>query len=532
MRPRQESPRHAYEPTRASLSAHPLPDWTTTPSSASSSTGTLPPWPGWAPLSGELTTVVEHSFRYWLKHNPYTEWYANSLRIPGSPAPGVSPPGLAVSPTTGSCRCSVRRAERASRGGGQQQKGGAVAWADAFADAGARYVVMGTKHHDGFLLWPSWHPNPFKQDYQLERDVIGELTDAVRARGMTLGLYYSGGLDWTFNDHVIADVDDLVAAVPQQPEYAAYAEAHWRELIERYEPSVLWNDIGFPYEANLLKLFADYYNAIPDGVVNDRFLQSNLGRPGSLRARLILGAIRLLMPLVMKRQGGLGSPSGGLHSDFRTPEYSAAKEIESRKWEACRGMGYSFGYNRLEQDEHLIAPDTLVRSFVDMVSKNGNLLLNVGPMADGTIPEIQMRRLRAMGAWLKVNGEAIYDGLRPWTRAEGQTADGTPIRFTQRRARLCAILLDTRRAQVVIRDLALLRSRKAHLLGNSAPVRWTQQGADVVLDVPQPWPDSPARAAFRTCPTDAVTTTRDEVSRRDAKCAQTFFRLCVLCIFA
>ncbi len=475
-----------YEPTRASLSAHPLPDWFN-----DAKFGIFVHWypsavVGWAPLSGELTTIVkEHGFRYWLKHNPYTEWYANSLRIPGSPAQEYHRQTYGADFPYDGFMPMFRAASERWDGD---------AWADVFADAGARYVVMGTKHHDGFLLWPSWHPNPYKQDYQLERDVIGELTDAVRARGMKLGLYYSGGLDWTFNDHVLADVDDLVAAVPQQPEYAAYAESHWRELIERYEPSVLWNDIGFPYEANLLKLFADYYNAIPDGVVNDRFLQSNLGRPGSLRARLILGAIRLLMPLVMKRQGGLGSPSGGPPADFRTPEYSSAKGIEARKWEACRGMGYSFGYNRLERDEHLIAPETLVRSFVDMVSKNGNLLLNVGPMADGTIPEIQMRRLRAMGAWLKVNGEAIY-GTRPWTRAEGQTADGTAVRFTQRGDALYAMLLDTPpAAQVVIRDLALPAVAEAHLLGNPAPVRWTQQGADVALDLPQPWPDSPAHA--------------------------------------
>lgn len=475
-----------YEPTRPSLEAHPLPDWFNDaklgifihcyPASV----------PAWAPTSGELTQMVrKHGFRYWLKNNPYTEWYANTRRIAGSPTQeyhrqtyGADFPYDAFMPL-------FKEAA---------DKWDLDAWADAFADAGARYVVMGTKHHDGFLLWPSWHPNPYKQDYQLERDVIGELTDAVRDRGMKMGLYYSGGLDWTFNDHLIEDVDDLLAAVPQQPEYAAYAEAHWRELIERYEPSVLWNDIGFPYAANLLKLFADYYNAIPDGIVNDRFLQSNLGRPGSLRYRLILGAIRLLLPLLLKRNSGLGSPSGGVPADFRTPEYAAASGIEARKWESCRGMGYSFGYNRLETDAHLIAADELIRSFVDMVSKNGNLLLNVGPMADGTIPEMQLRRLRALGAWLRVNGEAIY-GTRPWTRAEGRTTDGTPVRFTQRGDALYAVLLDTPAStHIVLQDVQLPATAAACLLGQPAPVTWTQQDAHLALDLPAPLPASPAHA--------------------------------------
>jgi alpha-L-fucosidase len=476
----------SYEPTHASLAAHPVPDWYNDAKLGIFIHCYPATVPCWAPTSGELTQVaVQHGFRYWLKNNPYTEWYFNTLRIPGSPTAeyhrktyGADFPYDAFMPM-------FREAA---------EKWDLDAWTDAFADAGARYVVMGTKHHDGFLLWPSFHPNPYKQDYQLERDVIGELTDAVRAKGMKMGLYYSGGLDWTFNDHVIADVDDLLAAVPQQPEYAAYAEAHWRELIERYEPAVLWNDIGFPYAANLSRLFADYYNAIPDGVINDRFMQSNLGKPGSLRYRLILGAVRLLMPLLMKRQGGLGSPSGGNHADFRTPEYSAAKTIETRKWEACRGMGYSFGYNQLETDEHLIAPAELIRSFVDMVSKNGNLLLNVGPMADGTIPEIQMCRLRALGAWLRVNGEAIY-GTRPWTRAEGSTADGMPVRFTQRGDALYAILLGTPAStRVVLQDLQLPATAAGSLLGQPLPVTWNQQGANLAVDLPARWPVSPAHA--------------------------------------
>lgn len=476
----------SYQPTLASLKSHPLPAWYD-----DAKLGIFIHWtpasvPGWAPTPGELSDLVaRRGWRYWLKHNPYTEWYANSLRIAGSPAQeyhrqtyGAAFPYEAFIPQFVQAHAHWDPA----------------AWAETFAMAGARYVVLVTKHHDGFTLWPSRHPNPHRSDFGSPRDLVGELTAAVRARGMRMGLYYSGGLDWTFDPRPIADLPDLIAAIPRSPEYAAYAEAHWRELIERYQPSVLWNDIGYPAGSNLLRLFADYYNAIPDGVVNDRFGQFNLGQEGSLRYRAILGLIKLIMPVLMKLAGGMGSPGGGAHADFRTPEYAAAKKITQKKWEACRGIGYSFGYNRQETDAHMIAPDALVRLFVDIVSKNGNLLLNVGPMADGTIPELQLSRLRALGQWLQVNGEAIY-GTRPWMRAEGVTADGIPVRFTRREETLYAILLGTpARSEVVLKGVTAPAGAAVTLLGGAAGLAWTQQGADLAVALPAAPRAAPAHA--------------------------------------
>ncbi len=91
---------------------------------------------------------------------------------------------------------------------------------------------------------------------------------------MRMGLYYSGGLDWTFNDTVLKDITDFGAAVPQQQAYVTYADNHWLELIERYEPVVLWNDIAYPAASDLPKLYAHYYNTVPEGLVNNRFAQS------------------------------------------------------------------------------------------------------------------------------------------------------------------------------------------------------------------------------------------------------------------
>src|SRR5262249_8374486 len=148
-----------------------------------------------------------------------------------------------------------------------------------------------------------------------------------------------------------------------------YVDAHFRELMARYHPAVLWNDIDYPKSGHPLEIMAEYYNAVPDGVVDDRF--------------------------------------GVKHSDFTSPEYQTLDKISAAKWEECRGLGRSFGSNRAGGEAETIAPDQLVFLLVDIVSKNGNLLLDVGPEADGTIPAVQLSRLKALGSWLKTNGEAI-----------------------------------------------------------------------------------------------------------------------------
>ena len=106
-------------------------------------------------------------------------------------------------------------------------------------------MVLVAKHHDGYCLWPTGVDNPCRPGWHSRRDVVGELAGAVRAAGMRFGLYYSGGLDWTFDDRPLGSMADVLAAVPRG-EYPAYAEAQVRELIDRYRPSVLWNDIAWP----------------------------------------------------------------------------------------------------------------------------------------------------------------------------------------------------------------------------------------------------------------------------------------------
>jgi len=434
-----QAPTH-YQPTLASLDKHPLPQWYD-----DAKLGIFIHWgrysvPGWATLQHPTHDFGNPDY---LKYNPYAEWYYNTMRIDGSPTQAYHREHYGVDYNYYNFAPIFDR---------ESQKWNPEQWATVFRDAGAKYVVLTTKHHEGFTLWPSATPNPTlpKDRQHATRDIVGELSKAVRAKGMRMGLYYSGGYDWTFVPGPIRTLADGPKVEPKSQAYGDYVFAQVHELIDRYHPAVLWNDIAWPATGRPLQVMADYYNAIPDGVVDDRFS----------------------VP----------------HSDFTSPEYSDVSEIRAKKWEECRGLGRSFGYNRAEGEAETIPSDKLIYMLADIVSKNGNLLLDVGPEADGTIPPVQMERLVALGAWLRQNGDAIY-GTHPWTRAEGTTDQGINVRFTRKGGDLFVILLGKPTSQgITVRNVTLRASSPAYLLGVKAPITWSQQGSDVKFNLPATLP--------------------------------------------
>jgi alpha-L-fucosidase len=431
-------PQKKYEATIESLNTHALPDWY-----ADAKLGIFIHWglysvPGWAVLTPE-SELSKLPVKEYVKRNPYAEWYYNTMRLDGSPTQEYHKEHY------GADYNYYNFAETFDK---EIKKWKPEEMAAAFKMAGARYVVLTSKHHEGFTLWPSEVPNPNwpKDRLKVSRDLVGELTKAVRADGMRMGLYYSGGYDWTFVPGPITDWTQSKTVEPQSEAYGKYADAHMRELIAKYKPSILWNDINYPKSGHPLEIMAEFYNAIPDGVIDDRF--------------------------------------GVKHSDFNSPEYETLSKIQEKKWEECRGLGRSFGYNRAEGEKETIAKDALIYLLVDIVSKNGNLLLDVGPEADGTIPAVQMDRLKALGAWLTVNGEGIY-GTRPWKRAEGETAEGLKVRFTQKDGAVYAFLLGEPKGKTVtIRDLKLKDGAAVQVLGASGNVSWKQEGGNVVVEMP------------------------------------------------
>ena len=318
--------------------------------------------PAWAEPTGAWGAIPPER---WFAHNAYAEWYANTIRIDGSPA-------------------AVHHAE--AHGGAPYEdfldrwtasEYDPADWAALFRSVEADYVIPVTKHHDGIALWqaPGTELNTVERGPR--RDLLEPLAEAVRAEGMRFGVYYSGGLDWSQTDFPpIASMGQVDEYRPVDEDYAAYATAHVRDLIDRFHPAVIWNDIDWPdagkADGSLARLVAHYRDVVPDGIINDRW-----------------GA-------------GIG--------DYRTSEYAHDRHNESGVgWEHNRGLGFSFGFNRIEDESLTMEPRELARLYADIVSRGGRLLLNVGPEASGAIPDVQRRTLTGVAPWLRE--------IKPFTRA-------------------------------------------------------------------------------------------------------------------
>ena len=337
--------------------------------------------PAWATPPAEIPVPDADPYA----HHQYAEWYANTVRIAGSP---------------------TWRHHQERYGVGTSYEDLADRWQpDGFAadtlvgelaDAGARYIVPTTKHHDGFCLWATRTTDFNAARRGPRRDLIRELHEATRRNGLRFGVYFSGALDWHAGDFPPIRSDaDLFAHRRNDPWFSRYAADQLDELISATSPDLLWNDIDWPDGGKgagrhgLAALLGRYFAAVPHGVINDRW----------------------------------GIPYHG----FLTREYTLAPGILAEPWEATRGLGSSFGYNQLEDEAGSLSGTELIRLLVTVVSRNGNLLLNVGPRADGTIPGLQRRALGDLGGWLRRNGHAVY-GTRPWIRDSEPT--GVPRAYT------------------------------------------------------------------------------------------------------
>jgi alpha-L-fucosidase len=368
------------------------------------------------------------------------------------------------------------------------------AWADLFRRAGAKFVVPVAEHHDGFAMYDSGLSDWTAAKMGPKRDVVGQLATAVRAAGLHFGasshraehyFFMNGGRQFP------SDVDDPQYASFYGPAHAgpddknkfaghpdpAYLNdwlARTAEIVTKYHPEVLWFDwwINTPeFEPYLKRLGAFYYN---DAAKN--------GYPAAINYKF------------------KAFPEGAAVLDIERGQLEAGRKL---LWQTDTSISIkSWGYIK---GDTFRSPESLIQQLIDIVSKNGCLLLNVGPKPDGTIPDEAQKILLDMGRWLSANGEAIY-GTRPWkvfgegpTKVEGGSFHDTAtkgytaqdIRFTAKGDTLYATSMGwPTDGKLTIKSLAKggpngdVAIGSVQLLGSAAQVRWTRDSSGLHLSLP------------------------------------------------
>ncbi len=367
-----------------------------------------------------------------------------------------------------------------------------AAWAELFEKAGAKYVIPTAEHHENFANWDS-DVTPFNSvKMGPHRDLIGDLSKAVRARGLKFGVSNHGIENFTF----INPTKELRARLEEKkadlfdPKWADFYNVadrsdeacrrfliNWAmrnaELIDKYQPDMLWFDNGVDQRyLDPIKLWvaAYYYNRA-----------SEWGKEVSLSTKKAAYA-----------PSGTNVATIGSIIDFEKIGARSPSGIRTGDWQVDDPIGSTWGYTT---GMRISAAPAIIGRLVDTVSKNGNYLLNISPQADGTISEEQQATLLAVGAWLKVNGEAIY-GTHAWTQyGDGEDArgrDAVLVRFTVKGEALYVILTGNVRpgAQVTVKSLGTSAGamKSATMLGTGAAIVATQSEAGLTVKLPEKLP--------------------------------------------
>ena len=448
-------PAQTYQPNWDSLDKRPTPAWF-----SDAKFGIFIHWgtysvPGYAPvISGKLA---------------YAEWYWNAMTNGRD-----NPKADALQKGTWAYHQKQYGADFPYQDFAQQFKAELFdpdQWADIFLHSGAKYVVLTSKHHEGFALWPSkeasrdWGRPWNSVETGPHRDLLGDLTDAVRRKGLHMGFYYSL-YEW-YNPLWLNDKQAFINQhmIPQ-----------FKDVVTRYKPDIIFGDGEWDLnsdEWHTPELISWLFNDSPvkdTVVINDRW----------------------------------GKDTRHKHGGYWTTEYTPGMAASDHPWEESRGMGFSYGYNRAETLNDYHSARELVIMLTDLVSRGGNLLLDIGPKADGTIPVIMTERLTQMGDWLKINGDAIY-GTRPWKTARQLSAgedlktdyskefssdyDVTKLTskieafFTSKGNDVYAILPRYPGGTFQIKDVTGVRA--VTLLGDTTPVKFTAANGGVSVQLPE-----------------------------------------------
>lgn len=466
----------------------PLPAQTTTPYQANWNSLDSRPTPQWWQDAkfGIFIHWGPYSVPAFSKVGEYSEWYWKNLVDPGRVKQGhretklfhdqVYGPNFTYPDFVPMFTCELFKPDQ---------------WAKMIQESGAKYVVLTSKHHDGYTLWPSkeadqsWGRAWNSQTSGPRRDLLDELTAAVRKTEVKMGIYYSL-YEW-FNPLYTMDPDRYVDQhmIPQ-----------FKDVVMRYAPEVIFSDGEWDHPDTTWRspeLLAWLFNESPckdTVVINDRW----------------------------------GKEIRHQHGGYYTTEYGSGMPNADHPWEENRGMAHSFGYSRTENLADYNSAQQLLYMLIDIVSRGGNFLLDIGPTADGSIPVIMQDRMHEIGAWLKINGKAIY-GSTTWKQScqwsEGKVRDAErgnyrvkydvmkltvnpdpgfavkEVFFTRKDHQLFAICPQLPDKELRLKDVRMDKAGSVSMLGRPGQLDWRQDGADLVIALPLLNPSTmPTRHAY------------------------------------
>ena len=328
-------------------------------------------------------------------------------------------------------------------------------WAKLARRAGQRYMVMTTKHHEGFCLFNSKLTSYCAPKQAAGRDLVAEYIEAARAEGLRVGFYYSL-MDWHHPDGARCATDEAA-----RKRFVEYIHGQIRELMTNYgKIDILWYDVAWPLNAEgweSERMNQMVFQLQPDIIVNNRNL---------------------------------------LPGDFSTPEQRIQADASGRAWEACMTMNDSWGYHAT--DDNWKRPRTCILNLVTCARDGGNYLLNIGPRGDGSVPEESVRILETVGHWLERNGQAIYG-------AERCRVNRSNYANFSRKGNTLFMHVSYWPGETVVLAGLQAKVKSARLLASGRPVRFEQDEFRVrFLGLPPKPPDDPVTVIAAECDSEPV----------------------------
>lgn len=342
-------------------------------------------------------------------------------------------------------------------------------WVRAAKEAGMKYLIITSKHHDGFCLWDSEYTDYDMTSTPYGEDIIEKLSKECKKQDLQFGLYYSIA-DWHHPDNpVVYPAEDYQlhgkTGFPDQTSresmerYTTYMKNQLKELIERYDPEILWFDGEWEWvwtHQMGMDLYAYLRGLKDDLLINNRIDKGREGMEGITKGDEFAG-------------------------DFATPEQQVGRFDNQYPWESCITIAKQWAWR---PNDKMKTVEESIHTLLRTVGGDGNLLYNVGPMPDGRMEKRQIDTLKAMGMWLEKNGEAVY-GTRggPWLPNENFIS-------TRKGNKIFIHLLNHPGRQFKLALSGDVKINKSYFLSQGAPVKLRRSGKTITINLPQKLPDA------------------------------------------